>query len=175
MNLFKKKHSKASFIAGLAVAILVGGLISYQKEPEFHEHADFAIVIDGKELDFSDDKYMSFVPCSDDVHYHTPEEAVHLHENNGDVIHSHQSVVNYGHFINTVMPELRERDDLRFFINGEEVDALWDKKVRDLEQVLITNTQGDVSQELEAITNDACIYSELCPERGTATYESCGA
>ncbi len=88
-----------------------------------HTHADFAVWINGVQLDFSQEKFMSHVPVAVDTstssftiipeasaHDDEPEggsgsvaitgrEYLHLHDMNGHVIHRHKPGLTFGDFL----------------------------------------------------------------------------
>jgi len=199
----------ASFVLGAFVAAyIIKGQISNIPEPDFHEHADFALFIDGQRFDFSKDEYMSVQPCtvsreypanvayahgleSDDL-----EDSAHLHDRNGTVVHAHKPGVAWHDFFESLNMEFDDGefvDDqggeylanegaaFYYFVNGEAVEQLANREIRDLDQVLISySSTGEITQEelliqQAQITNNACFYSEACQHRGPAPYESCGA
>ncbi len=65
----------------------------------------------------------------------------------------------------------------RLFVNGEQLPEnmkMEDYVMKDLDQILLTNIafDGDVESQLASVTNNACIQSEKCPERGAPSDES---
>lgn len=172
-------------------------------EPAYHAHADFTLFLNGEQFDFSKDKYMSNVPCKltkstwiDAAYAHGTdlEEGLHLHDNVGGVVHLHQEALTWHDFFESLKMKFEdnefmddegnswkndEENSFRFFINGQEVETIVDTIINDLDRVLITygprdREMSEINAELGQISNDACYYSESCPERGTAPYESCG-
>lgn len=162
-----------SVITG-AVGLLIGALfavvsvkyfVQSQPVPEFHEHADFALFINGIKMDFAKDTYMSTKPCTisrydGDVaiaYAHADDsdigEYVHLHDLDGAVIHVHREGITYANFfesLHMVFTDTSFTDDggrtyenngtssWRFFVNGEEVPTLAARPIRELDEVLIT-------------------------------------
>jgi len=79
-----------------------------------HTHADFAVWMDGKQLDFSGGEFMSSPPAEvagvpfldvasahgdeEDGHTVPGREYLHLHEGNGHVIHKHKPGLTIGDF-----------------------------------------------------------------------------
>ena len=65
------------------------GVREYQPNPDpNHTHADFAIWIEGMQLDFAEDKYMSGLSTDDATHDEESEvhhKYFHLHDNIGHV------------------------------------------------------------------------------------------
>jgi hypothetical protein len=67
----------------------------HKADDHVHYHAGFTVYIDGVKQDYSDYKYMNFVPCSEhDQKKSKAEEQIekaHLHDGVGDVVHVHRS------------------------------------------------------------------------------------
>lgn len=87
-------------VFGLSLVVLILGQIykyevsSVEPFEKVHLHAGFVVFEDGKRIDFSGDKYMHIEPCEEhEDDEQSPqklqEEKAHLHENVGDVVHSH--------------------------------------------------------------------------------------
>lgn len=83
------------------ISVGIGYYLYSPKEFEYiHYHAGFRVYIDGVLQDYSDYKYMNFVPCSEhDVKKSPAEEQIekaHLHDGVGDVVHMHRSGAKWG-------------------------------------------------------------------------------
>lgn len=160
-----------------------------------HTHADFAVWIDGEKIGFSEGKYMWGTP-----EYMSPEVMdphVHLHDQNGSVIHRHRPGLRLSDFFATIGFGASSRpeggmclvDDsrngpclsgrMRLFVNGKEVvmDSVFDYIFNDIDQILLTDATDDaaVNHQLLQLTDDACLYSKTCPERGDPPAENCVA
>lgn len=147
-----------------------------------HEHADFAVYLDGKKFDFTPMKYQS----SDT----NPLDAdAHLHDGNGSVTHKHREGITLGYFFKTIGMKFNSQcfatDDgkeycntgdkkLRMFVNGKLNNQFGNYEFTDLDKILITYGNGtNVDGQNTSLTDDACLYSEKCPERGTPPTENC--
>jgi hypothetical protein len=163
-----------------------------------HTHADFAVWIDGKELDFAKDEFMSGLSTDAD---HDNEEGnrkyLHLHDGNGHVVHRHKPGLTLGEFFGTLGFETMqiqndvagwcwrtsgkdpcESGPMRLFVNGEEFlskTGPLEYEFQDGDQLLITDATDstDVEKELTALTDDACMYSKTCPWKGDPPTENC--
>jgi hypothetical protein len=154
-------------------------------DTEYHIHADFLIIVDGQEIDLSKDDFMSIAE-------RILHKGVHLHDNNGKVIHFHAPNITLAEFLSSLKINLTsncltveevdycngDTENLKLYVNNEErtVD-LTTYVPEDEDKVLLYygNEQApEVTKYLDRITNDACLYSGTCPERGTAPPESCG-
>ena len=159
-----------------------------------HTHADFAIWVGGKQMDFSGAQYMSH-----EARNGQPEKKLdtyfHMHDGNGHVIHRHKPGLPLRLFLQTnlglkIVPAPSNSQcliaasgsqayclsqELRMFVNGKEVPTDPQYVFQDGDQILFTDAQrkNDVDQELQSMTNDACLYSRTCPERGKAPTENC--
>jgi hypothetical protein len=150
----------------------------------FHIHADFKVYLNGKAIDFTQAKYQS----TEAKHL---DENAHLHDGNGNVMHIHKAGITLGYFVNTLGMEFKKdcftldtkekfcsagSMRLQLIVNGKEHFEMDQYVPQDLDHILIT--YGDIfdhpeEKQLDTVTNDACIYSKKCPERGPAPVESC--
>ncbi len=157
-----------------------------------HTHADFAVWIDGTQMDFSGSEFMSGSSNADDPDHQKHDEYLHLHDENGSVIHKHKSGFTLADFFATLKVGFTEKcfssgvpmqdgevcseNPFRLFVNGTEQPFDDLRYVfSDEDKILITNTTDDlqVRNELQKITDDACLYSKTCPERGEPPAENC--
>ncbi|MDO8480720.1 MAG: hypothetical protein Q7S65_02770 [Nanoarchaeota archaeon] len=174
-----------SVLISLAVIALLVVIFYPWKEQEYHAHADFRVVVNGERLDFGQEKYMtegSFLLS----------KYVHLHDNDGDVIHVHNNEVALGDFFASLKFKLNKTclitdmnltyctgdgKALQMFVNGKETPAFHTYEPHDLDRILIIYGNGsDIEKEINLVTDKACIQSGTCPERGAAYNESlsCG-
>lgn len=161
--------------------------------PDVHEHADFALFINGQKFDFSPAKYQSDKNDEPDhdhgSHQHDPY--THLHDKKSQIIHTHKAGVTLGYFLKTIGFEITNSclttdtkkqycdDDvssLKFFVNGKRNARPDQYEIMDLDRLLVSYgplTDPDLTAQLKALTDEACIYSEKCPERGKPPTEQC--
>jgi hypothetical protein len=161
-----------------------------------HEHADLAVYIRGQQLDLSQDKYQSHETDgvgeehedgdADDGHLH---EYLHLHDGNGAVIHKHMTGYTLADFFASLGIELtnkcvrldtgeeyfaNELETLTGMVNGERVEDIAGYEFNDEDRVLISfGNERALDEEMAGVSDEACIYSEACPERGEAPEEEC--
>ena len=149
-----------------------------------HEHANLLIIIDGKPFDLGKPQYQSSKKKE-------LNEVVHLHDGNGTVVHKHRSDATWGMFFESLPKTILTRNCfaiegkqycssdaalLKFYVNGNRVDDLRPLAIHDLDRVLIsfgTESGEDVVKQQKTVGDNACIYSEKCPERGKAPTEDC--
>lgn len=147
-----------------------------------HEHADFALFLNGERFDFKPAKYQS-----SDTNPLDPD--AHLHDGNGDVTHKHRKGITLGYFFDTLGMKFDNQcfatDDgkqycntadkkLTMYVNGKKNTQFGNYEFTDLDRILIT--YGDmtgVADQITSVSDDACLYSEKCPERGTPPTENC--
>jgi len=212
MNLSFLQNKYFLFISGIIIGVLflsfaVRVTIINNETSDFHEHADFALYLDGEKFDFSKDKYMHVEPCKvsfynfiqtsyahgDESEGTSPRSDVDLHGSKGNVIHVHKEGVTYLDFFESLEMDFHDtyfiddsgnryednaEKEFRFFVNNKELDTLYEKEIRNFDQVLITygeknRTDDSISIELGSITNEACIASEVCTHRKPLDPEFC--
>lgn len=191
--LFRKvgRMRYAVLSAALGVLIVGGGMVIAHRQipPAFngktHEHADLAIVVDGKPFDLTSERFQS-------KEGHVLSDFTHLHDGNGTVVHKHAMGVTWGYFFWTIGVPLRgdcmvgpdgvnrcERGATRWVavVNGQVTENLRDLEVRDLDRVMLwygdEPTDHITGHFEQIVTRDACIASGTCPERGKPPVESC--
>ena len=150
---------------------------------EVHVHADFAVYMNGDQLDFSQTEYQSSVG-------HEKDEDVHLHDGDGKVVHRHAEGVTFAQFLKSIGYELgsdcfttdtkeqyctNASSTLAFYVNGTPADKTT-YIPQEEDQTLLTYgpTDSDIKSQLASITDESCIHTGSCPERGVAPVESCG-
>lgn len=162
-----------------------------------HEHADFAVFIDGKEIDYGQKRFLA-------EEGNERSDAVHLHAPHYTVVHVHKTPVTWDEFFRTVESELLDPsfptvqpgkscmtvpggqkycdnggETFKFVVNGVQVDGVSSTQIHDMDRVLISygpETFGQVmQQQWPKVTDQACILSERCKERipANSTPEPC--
>lgn len=156
-----------------------------------HTHADFAVWIEGKQIDFSGDAYMSG-SSTDETHAGALHDYYHLHDKNGRVIHRHKPGLPLSDFF-AALPGMRYQGTIfqfidclacqhaagkypvKLFVNGEEELIGSGYVFQDGDKILITDATDPVElrKQIRMISDDACLYSRTCPERGDPPSENC--
>lgn len=169
-------------LTGLCILLSACGQREYVQNPDpNHTHADFAVWVDGEQVDFSSPEYMSGVSYDDHSHDEADEyhhQHLHLHDEVGHVIHRHKPGLTLREFFDSLdftFPEPLERWTM--WINGQQEEFNLDYVFDDMDVILLTNSAGSaqVMHELEQLTDDACLYSKTCPWRGDPPAENCVA
>jgi dipeptidyl aminopeptidase/acylaminoacyl peptidase len=122
-----------------------------------HEHAAFAIKINGKQIDFSQPKYQ------------LQSRLIHVEGGDGTTLHRHATGVPFAEFIKSVNMNIENGcftlDDgkqycnndinkLRFFINGNETESINNYVINPNDRILVIygNENADqINQELAAL------------------------
>ena len=122
-----------------------------------HEHAAFAIKINGKQIDFSQPKYQ------------LQSRLIHVEGGDGTTLHRHATGVPFAEFIKSVNMNIENGcftlDDgkqycnndinkLRFFINGNETESINNYVINHNDRILVIygNENADqINQELAAL------------------------
>jgi hypothetical protein len=151
---------------------------------EYHVHADFHIVIDDTLVDLSGDAFQT--TSQQELHDH-----LHLHDNNGDVLHIHAENYSFTSFLESLGINLTDQcitldneycandtSVLQLYVNNEPfTKPIADYIPSDDDRILVYYGSDDpeaITEYLNAVPADSCFYSGTCPERGTAPPESCG-
>jgi len=178
MRKIRKKYRKYVLPAVMGTVFVLAAIaLSYAEKKSavipagpFHAHADFKVFIDGKEMNFSSPEYNV-------RNVHT-----HLHTDNdfgGNVIHAEGRKAALGEFFaslgmsfnSTCFETWQEKfcntegKMLRFYVNGETNNAYGDYYPEDLDRILVSygDADEDVSEQLDSVTNIACVFSNKCP------------
>jgi hypothetical protein len=152
---------------------------------EYHIHADFAIYLNDTRLQLTDEKYMSSVEQI--IH---PD--LHLHDGNQDLLHIHAEGLTFSNFLESIgMPLTNDcmtdergfqhctggGQELALFVNGERVSDIVGYVPKDEDRILLyygNLSNPNITGYVAGITDQACIYTGTCPERGTPPPEACG-
>lgn len=183
----KNKHLIFSIGVGvlliLAVLIFVYAEFFSQNDPGFtiiegyHTHSDFLVVINDEVINFAKEEYME------------AHQYIHLHDMNGYIVHFHKENQTLTDFFGSLNMNLsiecfslygqnycnNETHELRIFVNDTQIFES-DYVTEDLDRILILYglIGEDPSIYLDQVSDEACIYSHKCPERGEAPFEECG-
>jgi hypothetical protein len=122
-----------------------------------HEHAAFAIKINGKQIDFSQPKYQ------------LQSRLIHVEGGDGTTLHRHATGVPFDEFLKSVNMNIKngcfilddgkqycnnKENKLRFFLNGNETDSINSYVINPNDRILVTygNENADqINQELDAL------------------------
>lgn len=171
-------------ILAAGIILLFSGCISTEYQ-DFHVHADFAVFMNGQKMDFNSMAFMSDATQALDP-------IVHLHDGNPNVIHYHAQNISLQRFFNSLDMKWQNNcfnlgqgpacDDVasgktwRLYVNGQLHTQKENYIAKDLDRILITygnETPEQLQQQINSVTDMACIQSAKCPERGSPYVETC--
>ncbi len=143
----------------LVSAALLKNPISQKPEDEdYHIHFDLKVYLNNKAVDLSPPQYQS----TEDKEL---DSDVHVHDGNGKVVHIHKKGITLKRFFDSIKIFLPV--GTKGYVNGKKLENILDYTPEDLDRILIG------SSNLNSVSDDACIYSEKCPERGKPPTEAC--
>jgi len=163
-------------ILGILIYFMPSFLPKKSQPPPFHEHANFALFLEGVQYNFNQSKYMT-----NESNEIGKRQFVHLHDMNGGVIHLHASNITLGMFFDSIGVKFNSTcfvlDDgtsycnsgdntLKMFVNGVQSYEYDNLQLHDLDKVLISygnDSSQNIQNQISSIPSDACIYSEKCP------------
>lgn len=145
-----------------------------------HHHANWAVFVGGERLDLSDDRFMQDVAsCRTSPEAIRPQDRIHLHENDHDVVHVHHPASTWGQLLANLemaagpdylfTPDgarhlARGDSTVKFIRNGQRMYDLSNEPVRSLDRVLIsfgTETAEEVvAEQLSRVADDAAEHNE---------------
>lgn len=149
---------------------------------KIHEHVDLKMFINNQQINLGLEKYQS-------THEKELSPDVHLHDGNGEMIHLHWSGQTVASFFESISMTVTgdclttdsgqqyctgEQGTLSLYADGVKVDTIGQYLLEDLDRILVSyGDPADAPAQMKSVKDEACIYSELCPERGPAPTESC--
>ncbi|MBP9670203.1 hypothetical protein KBD75_02275 [Candidatus Woesebacteria bacterium] len=158
----------------LIVAIVANWRYSSPTSGDLHEgvhyHAGFRVYIDGVLQDYSDYKYMNFVPCSEHDEKKSPAEEqiekAHLHDGVGDVVHVHRSGSTWGDLFKNIQVELPKDKELKGYIGGALSENIMEAPITEYTTAIFIVGENQSSHDKEIVSIDHIkeveAKSELC-------------
>lgn len=164
------------FLAGILWLIAIR-FISYEDD-SVHYHANFALYTFGRQVPFEGFGYYEEVQSCSGDHVMNPRTRVHMHDSINHVIHVHDTASTWGHFFanlgytlgnnllqtpsGTYLENEEHEYEIRFILNGEEVDNIANLPIQSKDALLIDISQ-DSDEELQKryakIQKDAAEYN----------------
>lgn len=151
------------------IVLLVIVRFAVLKDTHVHFHSNFLIYIDGKKVDFSDDKYMEEVSACSENGYLQPRQRAHMHDGKSDLIHIHDDGVTWGNFLANLGFNLNSNvliDDngniyqtegskaLKFILNGQSVNGIDNRLINNEDKLLINFGSESVSDLVSSRFNE---------------------
>lgn len=168
----------------IKAAILKAPKPGNSSEGAYHAHANIRVLVDGVAVDFTQPKYQSKEGAE-------LNEFIHFHDGIGNVFHIHKRGMTlkdlFGSLGMTLTKDCLVTDTkqsycstagktLKLYVNNQ-VSSLYEMyEPQDLDRILVSygsEMGAPFVSQLESVADDACIYSEKCPERGTPPTEEC--
>lgn len=157
-----------------------------QKSTKVHVHSDFLFVINGAKVDLTGTPYQS---NSEQILH----PSFHFHDGVDTMIHRHAEGLTLADFFasfgftltNTCITKDTKESyckekfkKLALIVNGEEIREIVTYIPQEGDKILLYYDDYENEEEIpmfeSQITDDACLYSGTCPERGEPPFESCG-
>ncbi len=178
------------YIFFLLALIITGGLtyILTPRPYQVHYHANFAVYIDGKKVDFNTDNYMEETSRCNVTNDVKPQDRIHLHDKKGDLVHVHMAASTWGdlfanlhwglgnkYFADNLWKIYTEsgNENVFFYINGTPVDNPSNEIVESTDQLLIwygTGTETDIAKEANRlVANNAEEYNHKADPASCST------
>ncbi len=198
---FLTKHTLLAGSLGIVTALVLGynlGLYTFSGALGYdlpnhtatfngpvHVHADFRLYIDDERIRFTDKKYQS-------DEKHILDAAQHFHDGNDEVVHRHANNATLADFFHSIGVTLTDTcltldtgtahctnatNQLLLFVNGTPVPDIISYQTAEKDRILLY--YGDpknprLPEYIAGVTDESCLYSHTCPERGEPPTESCG-
>jgi hypothetical protein len=155
-------------------------------DTDVHVHSDFAAYINDTKLDFSQPKYQSSLSGGE------LDKNVHLHDGNGSVIHRHADGITLAYFFHTLGFTLTndcfttdastttcsdEKNEVALYVNNQKQTNNTTYINQERDRILLyvgPRNNPNLQTYLNSVTDEACIPSGTCPERGHPVVETCG-
>lgn len=140
--------------------------------PSYHIHFDLKTYINGTAINFAQSKYQ-------ESKTNPLDENIHFHDGNGDIVHVHNTGIPLSELFSSLkitFPANTTTSNLKVYVNGNINSQGLSYIPQDTDQILVSyGPIGDVSiqKQISSITNNSCIYSLKCPNRGTPPPEDC--
>lgn len=156
-----------TFVLGTVVGVLALGGARFALAPlapSTHYHANWAVFVDGERLDLSGDRFMEEVSaCGAAGAGLRPEDRVHMHDNEHDIVHVHHDGATWGHLLANLDMAVGEdyllladgrhllADEARpvFVVNGLAVPSVHNRLIRSGDRLLISWTAADPAEIME--------------------------
>lgn len=174
----KKKKSMVIVLVAVAIIAVAAYIFYYNQnksQTPFHEHANFAVYLNGVRYNFNQSQYMT-----NEGTEVGKRQFVHMHDMNGGVIHLHEPRITLGMFFDSIGIKLNSTcfvldagtfycnsgtNTLKMYVNGVQSFEFDRLQLHDLDKVLITfgsDSQQTIQNQISSVPSDACIYSNKC-------------
>ncbi len=154
---------------------MVGGVFLYKHfaQPKvIHFHAGFQVYVDGKLQDYSDQKYMSLLPCGKAYADSALEQAerAHLHSQVGDIVHVHRVGATWGDLFKNMRVSFPPSKAITGYINGKQVKDILQQPIHPYDRaIILIGNHEDIRTYLQ---HQVTISHIMKIEKGS--FEACG-
>ncbi len=169
----------AAFTAGV-LALAAARFVLAPAPHVTHHHANWAVFVHGERLDLSADRFMEDVAaCVTSPEAIRPQDRVHLHENDPDVVHVHHPAATWGQLLANLgmaagpdylfTPDgtrhLAAGDSAVTFVrNGERIYDLSNEPVNSLDRVVISfgteQPEEVLAEQFSQVADNAAEHNE---------------
>ncbi|MCA9333258.1 hypothetical protein KDA00_05305 [Candidatus Saccharibacteria bacterium] len=190
MKKIDKSIALAVLIGFLVGSVFVVGMrfITYESD-NVHYHANFALYINGQRDDFKDLSFYEEVQACTDDSIDNPKSRTHMHNQQNDLVHIHAHSVTWGHFFANLGYSLGNKQiqtddgvfvdgkpgDLKFILNGSEVDSVANKVIESEDTLLIdygNSNDEELMERYENINKSASEFNGKYDPSGCSGNES---
>lgn len=181
--------TKIIFIIGISILIFILYKTLQVPDQVLHYHANFAVFINEKQVDFSGSEFMHITPCGPEEEHNEDgeEEKVHLHDNVGNVAHVHHDNVTWSDLFKNLRFDLThikteqatKAATIKYYLSGVGTSDVLNKVIGKDDRLLVSigqeksvdNVTGDeiLKRQFEKVGNNAKDY-----DAGKKGKETCG-
>lgn len=152
-----KKRDLLFVIVGVFLAFILR--FTFVDSNSVHYHANFSLYVNGVRDDFKSPTFYEEISACSEGH-NDPKTRSHMHDNESDVIHVHDSAVTWGHFFANISYTLSDKvlvtdggtfvdgvdgKNLHFILNGKQVSSLTNRVIANEDKLLIDYSADDAS------------------------------
>jgi hypothetical protein len=153
-----------------------------------HHHANFAVYMDGKQWDFSGPSYMEEVSRCNITDWVTPQDRIHLHDGQWELVHVHMAASTWGDLFANLYIGLGQNylsdgygeifqtgsgKNLYYVLNGKPVDNPRNLIVESEDRLLVWYGTGTVDEVAEKF--DTLVVKTAHEYNGKADPASCSS
>ncbi len=152
------RNLPAILLALCVIATLII-FLKFSHHKDVHFHSGFQIYIDGKLQDFSNPKYMSLIPCSNDDHQKETEDKAHLHDGVGNVVHVHQAHVVWNDLFTYLKLSVDKNKSVEAYVNGGKIKNIFTTEIQPYDSlVLLIGSHGLIKDYQDKALKKAYIH-----------------
>jgi hypothetical protein len=176
-----------NILMGFGVGLLVGALVilgirfATYHPAHTHYHANFSVFINGQREEFASPFYYEESgagACTADEAM-TPAERTHMHDNENDIVHVHDTAVTWGQFfqnlgwtVNDTLIQARDKvyladatHKITFLIDGQPYQNVANEVIKDQSRLLVD--YGDTSQATLDKEMSSVAHTAIEEDKGT--------